>query len=325
MYYKIFINIILFIKNCCCIYFIYFFNILYYKIFYNHSYKCLKKFKVKGIKELYYSYTCGTLTMDILLMLRVSRFLYIIFFYFFYIVYIFKISQIYIFNKFIMFLKKKKKFYIIINILNFHYNLIMKVHLFKKDVYLNNNPSKYKFWRRFSVYNTFFFFNALYIKFFFVNLNNILFELYLWLFTYYTRFLVKIKNNKKFTIKYNVKRIKAILSSQFSYIFNKIIDKIFQNYNIKMTLKYYYNKIKKYFLNLFNIIIIKVKKYFLMLKESYFKYFVNIIFFKILKNKGNLIIYYIFLFFKYLKSFFLWLWDSEKLYDFLKKVKQKKW
>jgi hypothetical protein len=84
-----------------------------------------------------------------------------------------------------------------------------------------------------------------------------------------------------------------------------LLDKIFQNYNIRMTLNYYYNKNKRYLINLYNIVILKTKNYIDFIKEVYFKYFVNFIFFQILKNKGNLIIYYIFLFLKYLKSFFI--------------------
>lgn len=84
-----------------------------------------------------------------------------------------------------------------------------------------------------------------------------------------------------------------------------LLDKIFQNYNIRMTLNYYYNKNKRYLINLYNIVILKIKNYIDFIKEVYFKYFVNFIFFQILKNKGNLIIYYIFLFLKYLKSFFI--------------------
>jgi hypothetical protein len=38
-----------------------------------------------------------------------------------------------------------------------------------------------------------------------------------------------------------------------------------------------------------------------------------------------LIIYYIFLFLKYLKSFFIWLWDSDIIYKILKKLERKKW
>ena len=316
-------NIILFIKNVFCIYCIYFFNILYYKIFYNNAYKCLKKFKEKGIKEFYYSYTLGTLTMDILIILRISRFFYIIFFYIFYIFYIFKIIEIYFLNQFIIFLKTLKIFDVLINILSFHYNLIMKVHILKKNIYLSNKPSKYKFLRRFSVYNTFFFFNVLYLKVFLISLNFIIFDLYLWLFTYYTRFLIKIKYKKKLLIKYNIKKVKNKFYAYFSTIFNKIVNKIFQNYNIKMTIKYYYNKIKKYIINSLNLLILKVKKNLLMIKEFYFIYFVNMLFFLALKNKGNLIFYYIFLFFKYLKSFVIWLKDFYKIYSLEKKKKWK--
>jgi len=298
---KLLTNILLFIKNVFCLYFIYFFNILYYKIFYNNSYKCIKKFKAKGVKELYYSYTWGTLTMDIFLMLRTSRFFYINIFYIFYIFYIFKIIEILLLHQFIIFLKNLKKFNILINILSFHYNLIMKVHLFKKDIYLSNNPSKYKFWRRYSVYNTFFFFFFLFLKFFLINLNIIIFNLYLWIFTYYTRFVLKIKYNKNVLIKYNLKKIKNKLYSYFSSFFNKIINKIFKNYNIKINIKYYYNIIKKKLMNSLICFLLLIKNKLLMIKEFYFIYFVNILFFTVLKNKGNIIIYYIFLFFKYFK------------------------
>lgn len=71
-----------------------------------------------------------------------------------------------------------------------------------------------------------------------------------------------------------------------------------------MTIKYYYSKIKRYLINLFNIISLNIKIFINLIKEAYFKYFVNFIFFQILKNRGNLINYYIFIFLKYLKSFF---------------------
>lgn len=124
-----------------------------------------------------------------------------------------------------------------------------------------------------------------------------------WINTYYIRFLRKISIIKS---NYRIKKIKNNILFILGNKINKILDKIFQNYNIKITLKYYYNKIKKYVLNSFNIIALKIINFFILIREFYFKYFINAIFFSMLKNKGNLIFYYIFLFFKYFKSFCIW-------------------
>lgn len=327
---KIFRIIIIYIKDFICLYFIYIFNILYYQVYYNYNYKSLRQFKKKESEE-YYSYTFGTYTMDIIWNLNICRFIFIMFFYFYYILYVLKIIKFYHFRKFINFFSKIAKF--LIFMLEFHYNLIMQIHLFKNEVHqnllknetYNKSFKKHFFLRNYSVYNTFFIFYVYYLSFLILFFGSILFNISLWIFTYYTRFINQIKTNKKYSIKYNIKLYKNKLLSKINNFFYMLLDKIFQNYNIRMTLNYYYNKNKRYLINLYNIVILKTKNYIDFIKEVYFKYFVNFIFFQILKNKGNLIIYYIFLFLKYLKSFFIWLWDSDIIYKILKKLERKKW
>lgn len=323
MFYNIFISIILNVKSFILLYLIYIFNILYYTIFYNNMYKNLKNENL-----FYYFYTKGYLIINIFLYF--SKFFNIMFFYIFYIIYIYKIIKIYVLKLFIFIFKQLGIYYFFIDVLELHYSLIMKAHILKNKKYLNN-ISKYNFLWYYNLYNTFIFY-FIYFKFCILKLNFFLFELYLWSFTYYIRFLIKIKNNKKYTIKYNIQQIKNKIYLKLSNILNKIVDKIFQNYNIKMTLKYYYNIIKKYLLNMYGKIVLNIKNFYLKIKEIYFTY-VNIIFFNIFKNKGksNTIFYYIFLFFKYLKSLFIWLWTKfiyNKIYDNLfknsKKLKIKK-
>ena len=124
------------------------------------------------------------------------------------------------------------------------------------------------------------------------------------------RFLKRIKNDQKYSIKYIIQKKKNFLFLKFSNLLNKIEDKIYQNYNIKMTLKYYYNIKKKFLISLFSKIRLNIKNFFLIIKNMYFIYIVNDLFYFIFTSKtkvtkGNTIIFYIFLFFKYLKSFFI--------------------
>lgn len=321
---KIFWCIILYIKNFICLYFIYFFNLLYYQIYYNCNYKSFRQFITVEGRNLHYSYTFGTFSMDIMWNLYKCRLIFIMFFYFYYILYFLKVIKYYQIKKFVKILKNYVNAKFLIFLLEFHYSLIMKVHLFKNEAY-NKNLQKYWFFRNYSVYNTFFIFYAYYLNFFILVIFSILFTISLWISTYYIRFMNQIKNNKKYSIKYNIKLYKNKLILKINSITYKVLDKIFQNYNIKMTLNYYYNKMKRYLINLYNIIILKIKNCLSFIKEIYFKHFVNFIFFQILKNKGNLIIYYIFIFLKYLKSFFIWLWESDKIYNFLKLFERKKW
>lgn len=314
-------------RNLLCLYFIYFFNILYYKIAYNNIYKTLDKFKEKKYKDVYYTYVSATSCMDIILMRMFSRFFYTVFFSFFYFIYIWKIIQI----EFYFFFNCIQKFLVFfITIFNWHYSLIMKAHILKDNIYKKNqfiDLYQFKFLRRYSVYNTFFFFFLLYLKSFLIDIYDIIFNLYLWIMTYYIRFINKFKRNlnTKYSIKYNIKIYKNKFILKSNDMYDIIVDKIYKNYNIKITLKYYYNKTKTLCLNMFTFMLLKITNFILMIKEFYFKKIVNVIFFKILKNKGNLIIYYIFLFFKYFKSYLIWLWESDKIYNFLKLFERKKW
>lgn len=320
-----FINIILYVKSCILFYFIYIFNLLYYTIFYNNMYNWFKAFK--GVNKIYHFYTRGILTIDIFLILYVSCFFNIMFFYIFNIIYIYKIIKIYVLKQFIFNFKRLGIYYFLINVLELHYNLIMKVHLLKTKKILNNNIYKYKFLWHISVYNLFFYF--IYLKFCISKLNFVLFKLYLWSFTYYIRFLIKIKNNKKYTIKYNIQKIKNKIYLKFSYIVNKI-DKIFQNNNIKITFKYYYNTIKKFIINFFISKLLKFENSIFEIKELYLKYFINVIFLNRIKNKENTAIwYYKFLYLKFIISLYFWLILFTKVsfynfFNFFKNLKYKK-
>lgn len=315
------------LKNLLCLYFIYFFNILYYKIGYNHIYKTLRKFREKKYKNIYYTYVPATPFKDIILMRRFTRIFYITFFLFFYLIYIWKIIQVefYFFYNCI-----QKILNILIYIFDWHYGVIMRAHLLKENVYKKNEfieLYQFKFLRRYSVYNTFYIFFLLYLKVIMLDLSDIMFNLYLWSMTYYIRFKSHFKRNlnTKYSIKYNIKMLKNKLILKSNDIYDIVVDIMYKNYNIKMTFKYYYNKIKTYLFTTFTIMILNIKNLISLLKEIYFKNFVHVIFFKILKNNGNLIIYYIFVFLKYFKSYLIWLWESDKIYNFLKLFERKKW
>lgn len=340
MHNKTFFNIKWYIINAVFLYLIYMFNVLYYIIFYPQSYKLFKILKTNNYFSnilflfyyvWFYPIAFYTLVLDLYFMLSINRYLNITFFYIFYVKYIYKIIKFFNIkqiikqiNEIIKLLKIKnidiKNIYIfLIEMLELHYNWVMKVHLFKNESYLSTQLVRYKNWLLLSIYNTKF-----YIKFCAYSLIwcNIMLILSAWINTYYIRFLRKISIIKS---NYRIKKIKNNILFILGNKINKILDKIFQNYNIKITLKYYYNKIKKYVLNSFNIIALKIINFFILIREFYFKYFINAIFFSMLKNKGNLIFYYIFLFFKYFKSFCIWFWQSDKIYNFLKKLERKKW
>lgn len=309
------------------LYFIHFFNILYYKIAYNHIYKTLKKFKEDKYKNIYYTYVPATPCKDIILVRRFSRFFYIIFFIFFYFIFIWKIIQVelYFFYNCI-----QKSLNFLIYIFDWHYSLVMKAHILKDNIYKKDlfiELYQFKFLRRYSVYNTFYFFNLLYLKSLKADIYDIIFNLYLWVRTYYIRFISHLKKNMntKYSIKYNIKIYKNKFILKSNDLYDIIVEKMYKNYNVKITLKYYYNKTKTKWLNMLFFIILNIKNFLFIIKDFYFKKIVNVIFFKILKNNGNLIIYYIFLFLKYFKSYLIWLWESDKIYNFLKLFERKKW
>ena len=44
----------------------------------------------------------------------------------------------------------------------------------------------------------------------------------------------------------------------------------------------------------------------------------------LVQHSGYLIFYYIFLILKYIKSYIFYIWESDKIYKFLKKIERKK-
>lgn len=283
------------IKNIIFIYFIVCFNILYY-FFFNKLYINMYKYKTK-----------------IYVYFILYIFIHIILFIIYYILLI-----IYLFE--IFYLKYYLRKYIYI--LEFHYSILKEIYLINLKKFNTNNILILDFYCKFSIL-----LKLNYIFYFIEKLYNIVFDYYIWVETYFIRFYRKIKNNEKYTIKYNLLLYKKIYIDKIKNIKKKIKSKIVlpNKMHIKMSINYHYNKFKRLFFYLYHISLLKIKEIILEIKIFYFLYFIHLLFFYILKNNGNKIIYYIFLCLKYFKSFLMYIWKSDKIYKFLKKLERKKW
>lgn len=276
------------------LYFIYFFNLLYYMVYKRKSFKVIQLFFFKKNIILFLQYI-----YFIILIFTI----YILFFYIYYFSFFIKYIEIFYLKNFL-----KKYPYLFIYLLQLHSKILICIN----QNYLDNlskikNKLKIKYYILFLKYNILFL--IYYILFLIYNLYIIFYNnYYIWWYTDYIRYYNFIKNNEKFTIKYNFNiykkkyllkqnKVKSIIKSKFSG----------KTKFFKMFVIYYYHKYKRFFNTFFNKIISYIKDCVYFIKYIYYNFIINIIFYQILKHKGTLIIYYIFLILKYIKSIITYL------------------
>ena len=293
----------IFFSNLFFYYFIFFFNILYNKIYLNKIIQVTQIYKNSTTFYIYYFFIL----------------LNIIIFIIYYIIFIFKIIQILNISILKNIINKNKK--IIVLVFKVHYDILKDISLMKDIKY--NQKEKY-------FLDVYLEYNMLYYKYYIIYLKEFLhFNYYLWILSYFIRFYRKVKNNEKYTISYILRSYKNKLFDKIhlmiEFIINKIKSKIPERSLLWMAIKYYCIKFKKFCINSYNFIVNKITDFIFSIKYFYYIYILNSIFYIILKNKGNLIIYYIFLFLKYTKSFLIYVWKTDIIYKILKKLERKKW
>jgi hypothetical protein len=282
------------------LYFIYFFNILYYKICHNKSFKI---FILPSIYKINIDFFFKFIFYNLI------NFVYILLFYTYYFRYLLKLMYIYYPTFYLVCVKK----------IGFWYVFFLKLH-FKTKININNyyqiftstSLNKNIFLYNYVLYDVFY--SIYYIIFFIHNIYLIYYyNYYIWWRTDFIRFSYKIHINRVngvYTIKYNwyYYKNKYILKKEkiINDIKNKILNKM---KNVKMYIIYYYYKCKRFFINSFNKILYFISVFIYYIQYLYYHYLINLLFYPIIKYKGHLIIYYIFLVLKYIKSIVIYLFN----------------
>lgn len=272
------------------LYFVNFFFYIYYIIF-NEFNKFSIFFFVKKYYFIYFYYFFKVL-------------FYLFFFFIFYLIFILKLLDKYYT---LYYIQKYTLFFLFL--LKFNYNVIIDIIKY----YLKDNKDNKLFVYQYIKYILYYV--SYYIIIFFNNLYIYYYDnYYIWWYTAVVRYYRKIViykgvYNEAYTIKYNVNLLKQKILLKKREIIALIKSKIQAKTKfLKMYFVYCYYKFKR-LLNIFlNKILFFISDCILFIKYCYYTYFINFLFYYVMKNKGYLFISYIFLTLKYLKSIIIYLW-----------------
>lgn len=271
-------------------FFLYFFNLLYYVIYKKNFYKTIKLFLLKKeffqfLKYIYYFFI-----------------VYILFFYMYYFILFFKYIEIYYLRHYI-----KNKPLLFLFLIQLHFKTKVSIYQFMLNIKNKNNKNfLYKYFKYNITYNLLYIYYLLY-HIYIIYYNNY----YIWWYTYFVRYYYLVKDNEKYTIKYNINILKNKYILKKNNVQNNIKNKFKgKTKYLKMSVIYYYHKNKRSLNVLFNKILYWINYIVSYIKSLYYFYFINFIFYWILKNNGTLIIYYIFVTLKNIKSIIIYLWHK---------------
>lgn len=290
----------------------YFFGVLYALIkqwiFLIKKYKVYFSIKKDFFKFYIYIFICIIILFDCILFIK------------YYIKFLYNIFLLY-------FLIKNNNY--ILNYLTFFnkYNCILKSQIYlsyykkykKLIIECKNNKLIFSVLFLELYFKNYFYYNFYYCYYAFIyiysNVKNILIEFLLDLENF---FIIKWRNfyNKDKTNSFNF----------YDYIERFKFWK--KDYYIKMTLNFLYYKNKRLVITFYYNFISKLKKLYF-----YFRYIIisilDIIFFSLFKNQGNLVIYHCFKLLKFIKlfkqSYIKYIIESDIIYIWLKKIERKKW